>query len=153
MELTVGEVNLSGTRLFTGFVHDLTERQDREHRLNELQAELIHVSRLTELGQMVAALAHEVNQPLTAMAMYLTGVRRLIAVGNQQGVEQALERIAEQGHRAQQIIQRLRDFVNKRQTERQAESLRKTIDEASGLALIGIGRDIKLDIRVDADGT
>ena len=65
-------------------VRDLSERQDRERRLNELQAELVHLSRLTELGQMVSALAHEVNQPLTAMANYLGAVRRLIAAGNQQ---------------------------------------------------------------------
>jgi two-component system, LuxR family, sensor kinase FixL len=149
MELTVGEVNLSGSRLFTGFVRDLTERQDHERRLNELQAELVHVSRLTELGQMVAALAHEVNQPLTAMANYLSGVRRLLAAGNQQGAEHALERIAQQGDRAQQIIQRLRDFVNKRETKRRAESLSKTIEEACSLALVGVGHDIRLDIRVD----
>jgi two-component system, LuxR family, sensor kinase FixL len=150
MELTVGEVNLPGTQLFAGFIRDLTERQDRERRLSELQTELAHVSRLTELGQMVAALAHEVNQPLTAMSNYLSGVRRLLAAGNQQGVEQAMERIAEQGNRAQQIIKRLRDFVNKRATERRTESLFKTIEEAIGLALIGVGQDVRLDIRVDA---
>jgi two-component system, LuxR family, sensor kinase FixL len=149
MELTVGEVNLPGTQLFTGFVRDLTERRDREHRLNVLQAELVHVARLTELGQMVAALAHEVNQPLTAMTNYLSGARRLLAAGNKQGVEQALERIAAQGDRAYQIIQRLRDFVNKRETEKRVENLLKTIEEASGLALVGVGQGLKLDIRVD----
>jgi two-component system, LuxR family, sensor kinase FixL len=149
MELTVGEVNLPGTQLFTGFVRDLTERQNHERRLNVLQAEFVHVARLTELGQMVAALAHEVNQPLTAMANYLSGARRLLAAGNQQGVEQVLERIAAQGDRAHQIIQRLRDFVNKRETEKRVESLLKTIEEASGLALIGVGQGLKLDIRVD----
>ncbi len=85
MELAVGEVNLPGARLFTGFVRDLTERQDSERRLSELQSELVHVSRLSELGQMASALAHEVNQPLTAMANYLNGVRRLLAAGNQPG--------------------------------------------------------------------
>jgi two-component system, LuxR family, sensor kinase FixL len=149
MELTVGEVNLPGTQLFTGFVRDLTERQNRERHLNVLQAEFVHVARLTELGQMVAALAHEVNQPLTAMANYLSGARRLLAAGNQQGMEQALERIAAQGDRAHQIIQRLRDFVNKRETEKRVESLLKTIEEASGLALIGVGHGLKLEIRVD----
>jgi two-component system, LuxR family, sensor kinase FixL len=149
MELTVGEVDLPGTQLFTGFVRDLTERQNRKRRLNVLQAELVHVARLTELGQMVAALAHEVNQPLTAIANYLSGARRLLAAGNQQRVEQALERIAAQADRARQIVQRLRDFVNKRETEKRVESLLKTIEEASGLALIGVGQGLKLEIRVD----
>ena len=132
-------------------VRDLSERQDRERRLNELQAELVHLSRLTELGQMVSALAHEVNQPLTAMANYLGAVRRLIAAGNQQGALQAVDRIADQGDRARQIIRRLRDQVTRRETERRVESLSKTIEEASSLALLGIGQGLKLDIRVDDD--
>ena len=132
-------------------VRDLSERQDRERRLNELQAELVHLSRLTELGQMVSALAHEVNQPLTAMANYLGAVRRLIAAGNQQAALQAVDRIADQGDRARQIIRRLRDQVTRREPERRVESLSKTIEEASSLALLGIAQGLKLDIRVDDD--
>ena len=132
-------------------VRDLSERQDRERRLNELQAELVHLSRLTELGQMVSALAHEVNQPLTAMSNYLGAVRRLIAAGNQQAALQAVDRIADQGDRARQIIRRLRDQVTKREPERRVESLSKTIEEASSLALLGIAQGLKLDIRVDDD--
>ena len=56
MELQIGEVNIPGARLFTGFVRDLTERQDQDRRLAELQSELIHVSRLSELGQRVSVL-------------------------------------------------------------------------------------------------
>jgi len=151
MELSVGEVMLPGARLFTGFVRDLTERQQRERRLGELQSELVHVSRLSELGQMVSALAHEVNQPLTAMANYLSGARRLFAAGNEAGGLAAVERIAEQSERAQQIIQRLRDFVRKRETERRVENLAKTIEEASALALVGIGTGVRLEIRVAED--
>ena len=151
MELAVGEVNLTGVRLFTGFVRDLTEWQERERRLSELQSELIHVSRLNELGQMVSALAHEVNQPLTAMTNYLGGIRRLLAAGNQQGARQAMERVAEQADRAQQIIQRLRDLVKKGEPERRVESLLRTIEEASALALVGVGRGLKLDIDVDGN--
>ncbi len=129
MELAVGEVLLPGERLFTGFVRDLTERQDHDRRLDELQSELIHVSRLNELGQMASALAHEVNQPLTAMTNYLSGVRRLLAAGNQEGAEQAMDRIAAQADRARQIIQRLRDLVTKRETERR---VREPVEDHRG---------------------
>ncbi len=148
-ELAVGEVKLAGERLFTGFVRDLTERQERERRLSELQSELVHVARLNELGQMVSALAHEVNQPLTAMGNYLSGARRLLAADNQQGAQHAMERIAEQADRARQIIQRLRDLVKKGEAERSVENLAKIIEEASALALIGVGEELKLSIRVD----
>ncbi len=132
-------------------MQDITERKAGEARLNELQAELVHVSRLSELGQMVSALAHEVNQPLTAQANYLSAARRLLAAGNQQGAQQALERIAQQAGRAQQIIQRLREFVRKGETQRRVESLARTIEEASTLALIGAGQGVKLDIKVADD--
>ncbi len=151
MELAVGEVTLTGARLFTGFLRDLTERQDRERRLSELQSELIHVSRLNELGQMVSALAHEVNQPLTAMTNYVGGMRRLLAAGDQQGAERAMERIAEQADRARQIIQRLRNLVKKSEGGRRVEKLTRVIEEASALALVGIGQGLKLNIRVAAD--
>ncbi len=153
MELAVGEVVLPGARLFTGFVRDLTERRERERRLAELRSELIHVSRLTELGQMVSALAHEVNQPLTAMANYLSGARRLFAAGNLEGGLAAMERIAEQSERARQIIRRLRDFASKRETERRVENLAKTIEEASALALVGAGSGLRLEIRIAEDAT
>jgi two-component system sensor kinase FixL len=151
MELAVGEVHLPGVRLFTGFVRDLTERQDRERRLAEVRSELIHVSRLSELGQMVSALAHEVNQPLTAMANYLSGARRLFAGGNVEGGLQAMERVAEQSERARRIIQGLRDFARKRETQRRVESLARTIEEASGLALVGVGSGVRLELDIAAD--
>jgi two-component system, LuxR family, sensor kinase FixL len=131
-------------------VRDLTARRGRERRINELQAQLIHVSRVTELGQMVAALAHEVNQPLTAMASYLSGIRRLLAAGNQPAAQQAMEKVVEQGDRARQIIQRIRDHVSKREAEMRVESLLGTIEEASALALVGL-QGLKLKIQVEED--
>jgi two-component system sensor kinase FixL len=67
MELWVGEMISGGRRSFTGFVRDLTERQETQQRLQELQAELIHMSRFTAMGEMASTLAHELNQPLTAV--------------------------------------------------------------------------------------
>jgi two-component system sensor kinase FixL len=151
MELAVGEVNLPGVRLFTGFIRDLTEAQDRERRLNELQAELIHVARVNELGQLVSALAHEVTQPLAAMTNYLNGVRRLLAAGNQQGADRAMDLTVEQADRARRIVQRLRDAVRKGNTEKRVESLPQAIEEASALALAGVGQAVKLDIHVATD--
>ena len=153
MELSVSEVAVAGARQFIGFVRDLTERVDRERRLSELQAELIHVSRLNELGHLVSALAHEVNQPLAAIANYANGARRLLTSGSVGAAAQAVERVAEQAERARQIIQRLRDLVRKGSTERHNENLMTIIEEASGFALAGAGRDLKLDIRVAADAT
>lgn len=139
MELAVGEMSLPEGRFFTGFVRDLTERQKTETRLQELQSELVHVSRLTALGEMASALAHELNQPLTAIGNYLMGSRMLLkrqTVPITQ-VAEAVDHAGNEALRAGEIIRRLRDFVSRGETERRVESLPKLIEEACALALVG----------------
>ena len=139
LELAVGEMKAHGQRFFTGFIRDLTERQEAEARLQELQGELVHVSRLTALGEMASALAHEINQPLSAIANYLKGSRMLLSREDvpHERVADAVERAATEALRAGDIIRRLRDFVARGETERTIESLPKLVEEASALALIG----------------
>ena len=157
MELAVGEMRANNTRFFTGFIRDLSERQKTEARLQELQSELVHISRLTAMGEMASALAHELNQPLTAIANYLKGSRRLLEgrADEQAGmVRDAIEKAAEQSLRAGQIIRRLRDFVARGESEPRVESIKKLIEEASALALVGAKDQgvrvlFRLDPRVD----
>lgn len=151
MELAVGEMRSGGARYFTGFIRDLTERQVREQRMQELQAELVHMSRLTSMGEMASALAHELNQPLSAIANYLKGARRLLGPDEKTArVGEAIDRAAEQALRAGQIIRRLRDFVARGESELQVESLSKMIQEASALALLG-AKEYGIRIRFDFD--
>jgi len=140
MELAVGEMRSNATRFFTGFIRDLSERQKTEARLQELQSELVHISRLTAMGEMASALAHELNQPLSAIANYLKGSRRLLeGRADEQSVivRDAMDKAAEQSLRAGQIIRRLRDFVARGESERRVESVKKLVEEASALALVG----------------
>ena len=140
MELAVGEMRSGDARFFTGFIRDLTERQQTEARLQELQAELVHVSRLTAMGEMASALAHELNQPLSAIANYMKGSQRLLEASTDQRagqVRDAMDKAAEQAMRAGQIIRRLRDFVARGESERRVEDVKKLVEEASALALVG----------------
>ena len=92
-------------RFFTGFIRDLTERQKTEARLQELQAELVHISRLTAMGEMASALAHELNQPLSAIANYMKGSRRLLENSSDERatmLREAMDKAAEQALRAGQ---------------------------------------------------
>ncbi len=151
IELAVGEMRSGGHRYFTGFIRDLTERQERETRLQELQSELVHMSRLTSMGEMASALAHELNQPLSAIANYLKGARRLLEKGS--AVERATEAIdqaADQALRAGQIIRRLRDFVARGESELKVESLSKMVEEASALAMVG-AKESGVRTRFDLD--
>jgi two-component system sensor kinase FixL len=140
MELAVGEMRVGSTRFFTGFVRDLTDHQQTEARLQELQSELVHVSRLTAMGEMASALAHELNQPLAAITNYLKGSRRLLDKGEDADLPRltdALDKAAGQALRAGDVIHRLRDFVGRGEIERHVESVSKLVEEASALALVG----------------
>ena len=152
MELAVGEVPVTEGRFFTGFIRDLTERQLTETRLQELQSELVHVSRLTALGEMASALAHELNQPLSAIANYLKGSKMLLdrEVVPHERVAEAVDRAANEALRAGEIIRRLRDFVSRGETERRIESLPKLIEEAAALALVG-AKEHGVRVRFDLD--
>jgi two-component system sensor kinase FixL len=139
-ELTIGEMRSTTGRLFTGFVRDLTEKAENEKRLNDLQAELVHIARFTAMGEMASTLAHELNQPLTAIASYLNGCRRLLGASHDPQAEilhHAVERAADQALRAGEIIRRLRGFVRRGETQRTQANLAALIEEACALALLG----------------
>jgi two-component system sensor kinase FixL len=157
MELAVGEMRSGNQRFFTGFIRDLTERQRTEARLHELQSELVHISRLTAMGEMASTLAHELNQPLSAISNYMKGSRRLLEKSSESTaalLRDAMEKASEQALRAGQIIKRLRDFVSRGETERRVENARKLVEEASALALVGArnqGVRVKFDFDPAAD--
>ena len=153
MELAVGEMRSGAQRFFTGFIRDLTERQKTEARLQELQSELVHISRLTAMGEMASTLAHELNQPLSAINNYLKGSRRLIGEGGEERtvmLRDALDKAGDQAMRAGQIIRRLRDFVSRGESERRVENITKLVEEASALALVGVkDRGIRVTFQFD----
>ncbi|RUP22265.1 PAS domain-containing sensor histidine kinase [Methylobacterium sp.] len=153
MELAIGEMRSGEQVYFTGFINDLTERQQTEARLHELQSELVHMSRLNEMGEMASTLAHELNQPLGAISNYAKGCKRLLARPDPDNVAKALEvfdKAAEQALRAGQIIRRLREFVARGEAEKRAEPVARLIEEASALALVG-AREQGLVARVALD--
>ena len=140
MKLAVGEMTTGEQRFFTGFIRDLTERAESEARLEEIQSELARLSRLNELGEMASTLAHELNQPLSAIANYVQGCRRLVADLDDPAADRlraALDETAKQSLRAGQIIKHLREFVTRGETPKEPEDVRKLVEEAAALALVG----------------
>jgi two-component system sensor kinase FixL len=140
MKLSVSEMKSASGRFFTGFIRDLTEREESEARLQEVQSELARLARLNELGEMASTLAHELNQPLAAIANYSQGcVRFLEDMDNAAAshIREALEETAKQSLRAGGIIRHLREFVTRGETEKSPENVRTLIEEAGALALVG----------------
>lgn len=140
MKLTVGETRSGDDIYFTGFIRDLTEREEFAAQLQIAQSELARLARLNELGEMASTLAHELNQPLSAIANYVQGCRRLLdGMTDDKTVRLrgALEDTAKQALRAGDIIRHLREFVTRGDTEKQPEDIKKLVEEAGALALVG----------------
>jgi len=142
MELAVGEARVGTRSVFTGFIRDLTEAQQSRARMQELQHRLAQVTRLRAMGQMAAALAHELNQPLTAIAGYLAAADRLLAgrAADPARLAEAVGLARAQTERAGEIIRRLRGFVA-------GGELAPLVEEACALALVG-GRESGVHVRL-----
>jgi two-component system sensor kinase FixL len=140
MKLAVGEMQSGDETFFTGFIRDLTEREESAARLEQIQSELARLARLNEMGEMASTLAHELNQPLSAIANYVHGCSKLLDDMDDPRawkVKEALDETARQSLRAGQIIKHLREFVTKGETEKSPENIRQLVEEAGALALVG----------------
>jgi two-component system sensor kinase FixL len=140
MELSVGEAITDGHRLFTGFVRDLTDKNRTEAQVQQLQSELIHISRFSAMGTMASTLAHELNQPLTAIANYAEAIASVIddaGPDERAMLKEMFEDMAAQSLRAGRIVRRLREFIARGEVEKRVEDLPALINEAAGLALVG----------------
>jgi two-component system sensor kinase FixL len=105
------------------------------------------------MGEMASTLAHELNQPLSAISNYLKGSRRLLEARADESssmMRDALDKAAEQALRAGQIIRRLRDFVARGESEHRVENVKKLVEEASALGLVG-AKDQAIRVRFDFD--
>lgn len=140
MELSVGEAIGDDQRVFTGFIRDLSERYATEAKVEQLQSDLIHVARVSAMGTMASTLAHELNQPITAVANYVEAVRDLLAAPDPEDlpmIREALGDAAGEAMRAGYIVRRLRDFVSRGEVEKSVEDLPHLIRESAALGLMG----------------
>ena len=155
LELSVGEAVGGGRRVFTGFLRDLSEREEAQAQLHELQVELVHISRVSAVGTMATALTHELNQPLMAIANYVQASAALLARSNSQTsqtVYDALEIAGKEALRAGRIVHRLREFVSRGELDRTIEEPADLAEQARSLGAIGArARGIKCRVTVAAD--
>ncbi|HMH64025.1 MAG TPA: PAS domain S-box protein, partial [Rhizomicrobium sp.] len=155
MEISLGQATEQEKRFFVCFVRDLTRRQGTAQRLEQLQAELLHVSRLNSMGQIAATIIHELNQPFAAASNYVSAARRTLdsqtvtpAIADK--ARDMLDKATGQTLRAGKILQSLRDYVEKREIERKPEHLERIITEALALAFVSAAdTNVKVVLQLD----
>jgi two-component system sensor kinase FixL len=142
VELSLGEAHTAEGRQFVGILRDLRPRWNVEIRLNQLQADLVHMARVSAMDEMGAALAHELNQPLTAVMLYLQAFRRAYDANPAEvplspAGRAIFDKALREAERAGNIIQRMRRFVEKREPRRRTLDLNPLVDDALELTLLG----------------
>jgi len=149
--LSVGEVAGTDTTRFIGIIRDMSENHRLEHEVREMQSELTHATRLSELGEMAAGIAHEINQPLTAISTYANACHRML-MNEQIDAEEMLNTlhlITDQAQRAGEVVRRLRAFTKKRLGQRQLLEINEIIDSTIRLVESDIrARNFRLDKRL-----
>ena len=151
MRLSVGELSrIRGGPMFVGTIHDLSERRRAQARIDELQNDLLRVSRAGALGTMGSALAHELNQPLTAVAAFVEASAALLRHGDiavPDKLHEYMDKAVAQTHRAGNVIRRLRELTRRSDTERSPEDINVLIEETFTLATLGTKTE-NVDVRM-----
>jgi two-component system sensor kinase FixL len=155
MDLSVGEIREGAETAFIGIIRDISERHLAQRRMAQLQSELVHVARLSAMGEMASTLAHELNQPLTAVTNYVQSARHMLGAPERftaQRIAEIMDKAVEQTIRAGQIIRRLREFIRKGETDRAIADLNQIVREAAALSLVGAreqGIEVRMDLATD----
>lgn len=152
IHLAVSEIRLDGRRRFAGIVRDLSEQRASRAALAEQREKLAHVGRLSIMGEMTASIAHEINQPLTAIAMYAQASLKLLARGDvdRDKLASALDKLNTQTLRAGAIIERIQRFARAEQTQRLTVDVNGLLTELSKLAE-GDARIHDVEIHLDLE--
>ena len=123
-------------RGWMGSVLDITERKRARELVRQREEKLAATARLVTMGEMASTIAHELNQPLSAIASYSTGCVNLLRAGTADPgeIRDALEKTTQQAQRAGRIIRRVHEFVRKSEPSRSRMRLNAVVEEAVGLA-------------------
>jgi len=156
VELSITEVYIDELRCFVGFLRDLAQSDGERRQVNTMLTDLAHASRVSAMGALATALAHELNQPLTSIANYTESLRDLLAKRTDvDGVEEyvrILDTCSRQAIRAGQLIHRLREFIKGGEPKTDAIRVDRLVDEAISLALInGFKRNVIIDTDIAPD--
>jgi len=160
IDLAISETRFQKRRLFTGIIRDLSEYNKAQAELTKVEDEarllrerLAHVDRIGTMGELATGIAHEINQPLAAIATYTQACIRFIESGTSpKDIIETLDKVSEQAHRAGEVIRRLRNFIKKRESLRANANINHLIQEVVLLSQSDARlHDVTLEVQLASD--
>ena len=149
IHLSVSEIHARGMRKFVGLIRDISQQRAAERAANEHLEQLAHVDRLNMLGEMATGIAHEINQPLTAISLFSQAGRRLLESGQVDRLPEIFDKLSQHAERAGSIIERMQTMAKRGESARAIVDLNALIEEVVELAEAE-ARMRDIDIAIDA---
>jgi two-component system sensor kinase FixL len=149
--LSVGEAKDATGRRFVGIVRDLSSQRAAEQRARSLEVRLAHVDRFNLMGEMTAGIAHEINQPLSAIATYAQAAARIMAreQPDMATLHEICKKIDDQARRAGEVIENLRKFIRKQEIKTQSLDVNRVVRDVLNLIEADAHAE-GIPIRIDA---
>jgi len=152
IQLGVSEVLLDGERCFAGIIRDISDQKAAEEEARHHRERIAHISRLSTLGEMAAGIAHEINQPLTAISLFAQAGKRLVDAGNFTKVDEVLDKLNEHALRASAVIERMQAMARRGETVKEVADCNAAIESAVKFAESEARiHDIQIELEMDDD--
>ncbi|MEM7020554.1 MAG: ATP-binding protein, partial [Pseudomonadota bacterium] len=142
------EVKNPSGRRFVGLIQDISLQRQAEQEAREQREQLAHVDRLSMLGEMAAGIAHEVNQPLTAISLFAQAGKRLLDTGEQKKLPEIFDKLSQHAQRAGAVIERVQDMARRKESSKKVVTCETLIQEVKRLAEVE-ARIRNIDIEVE----
>ena len=134
IHLSISEVQSRGDRKIVGLIHDVSEQRAAENEAREHREQLAHVDRLNMLGEMASGIAHEINQPLTAISLFVQAGERLVENKNYEKLPEICSKLIQHAHRASAVIERMQNMARRHESAKEVISCEDLIRDVVRLA-------------------
>ncbi len=150
--LSISELAGHPERKFVGLIRDISDQRAAENEAREHRENLAHVDRLNMLGEMATGIAHEINQPLTAISLFARAGSQLIEAGNHDRMPEIFEKLNQHAYRASAVIERMQNMARRRESAKEVINCNDLIQEVAKLAEAEARfRDMTIDVDIRND--
>ncbi|MFT5115254.1 MAG: two-component system sensor kinase FixL [Parasphingorhabdus sp.] len=152
IHISVGEMAHSSKRRFVGLIRDISRQRDAELEARQHREQLAHMDRLNMLGEMATGIAHEINQPLTAISLFAQAAKRLVETANYERLPDTCDKLSQHAQRAGAVIERVQAMSRQHKSTKEITDCNALMEEVAKLAESdALLRNISIEVDVDTE--